>query len=431
MNGAQNFDVAVIGGGPAGSATATLLAQSGVSTVIVEQATFPRFHIGESLLPGSMPILERLGVGDAVRGMGTPKHGAEFCSHDGALRRRYRFKDSLLGGQPSAVQIERAQFDALLLQNAVRSGATLVHARVTEANTEAGGARLQLKDLHEAGGHQELRCKLLIDASGQSSFLARRFGERVHDEQLKNAAVFTHYESAAPGPGDVPGDIQVILSGGGWWWHIPLPGCSSLGYVNRAAVLGGLGRAPEAFDPFLRSHAFLAERFASKRALMPPRTVADYSYVCTHLSGPGTLLVGDAAGFIDPVFSTGVHLALRGAECAAKAARECLAAPKHQRRLFAQYEARLLSEINLYRRFVRGFYDPAFLDLFLNPTDTFSLRSAVTSLLAGHGDGAAGLRHLGLHSRAGLFWLFHALHSRRRSLVAKVDLSGAPALPGS
>lgn len=429
MSADQKFEVAVIGAGPSGSATATLLAQAGVRTVLVEQEAFPRFHIGESLLPGSMPILARLGVAEQVRRAGTPKYGAEFCSHDGAVRRRYRFQDSLLKGDPSAVQIERAAFDSLLFENALATGVQLVRARVHDASHHSGGTTLQLRDAN--GTQRSLYCKLLVDASGQGSFLARRFGGRVHDEQLKNAAMFTHYDAATPGPGDVAGDIQVVLSGGGWWWHIPLPGKSSVGYVNRAARFGHFKRTPEQFDQFLRSHSFLAERLSQSRALMPPKVVADYSYVCTHLSGPGTLLVGDAAGFIDPVFSTGVHLALKGAAWAAHTVGVCLREPRREAAHFARYQRRLLAEINLYRRFVRGFYDPSFLDLFLNPKGALGLQAAVTALLAGHGEGDAGLRGQGMRSRVALFWLFHAAQRRGLFVVPKVDLSGAPPLPAN
>src|SRR5450432_324000 len=222
MTGSE-YDVIVVGGGPSGSSVATRLAQRGRRVLLLEKERFPRFHIGESLLPCSMPLIEELGAMPRLKAAEfLPKYAAEFLTADGSVRRRYAFRDGLVKGPISAYEVDRSEFDQLLLDNAaehgveVRQGVQVTHFELDRKRGAEVTARA------EDGAESTLSAKMLIDASGQSSLLAGRLGLREMDRELKNFAVFSHYESATRYSGEEEGDISVVLIPGGWWWVIPL-----------------------------------------------------------------------------------------------------------------------------------------------------------------------------------------------------------------
>src|SRR6188768_2532170 len=333
------YDVIVIGGGPSGSTVATRLAQRGRRVVLLEKEHFPRFHIRESLLPCSMPLFEELGVLPALRQHGfMPKYAAEFVTADGRLTHRYAFADGLIPGAPSAFEVDRSEFDQLLLNNASKHGVEVREgAQVTKF--EIGRERAEVVVRDDAGVESKLSAQFLIDATGQSSFLAGKLGMREMDTSLKNFAVFSHFEGAERHEGKREGDISVVLVPGGWWWVIPLAGGrTSVGQVGPASMLRGKKPDEAYFHEQIAATPFLAKRLVNATRVAPVRTISDYSYVSKKLAGDRFVLVGDAGAFIDPVFSTGVYLGMVGAFRAAEAVDAALTSQRFSRREFLAYE---------------------------------------------------------------------------------------------
>lgn len=381
------YDAIVMGGGPAGSSVATRLAQRGRRVLLLEKEHFPRFHIGESLLPCSMPLIEQLGAMPRLKAANfLPKYAAEFVTADGSLRRRYAFREGLVAGAPSAYEVDRSEFDKLLLENATEHGVDVRQGyRVVRFDLERKDG-VEVVARAEGDTEHTFTAQVLIDATGQSSLLAGRLGTREMDPDLKNFAVFSHFEGASRYSGEEEGDISVVLVPGGWWWVIPLRNNrTSVGLVGPSRNLQGRKPDESYFHERIAATPFLRDRLASATRVAPVRSVSDYSYVSTQLAGDRFVLVGDAAAFIDPVFSTGVYLGMVGAFRAAEAVDGALRAGKFGRARFAAYEREVAKNVAIYRRFVKGFYTPEFVDVLMSPSDWLSLRAAVTSLLAGFG----------------------------------------------
>jgi geranylgeranyl reductase family protein len=416
------YDVIVIGGGPSGSTVAARLAQRGRRVLLLEREHFPRFHIGESLLPCSMPLFEELGVMPALQAHGfLPKYAAEFVTADGSLTQRYAFADGLIPGAPSAFQVDRAEFDHVLLQNAARLGVDVREgAAVTRFEIGRESAEVTVRD--DAGNEARFSAQLLMDATGQTSMLAGKLGMREMDLGLKNFAVFSHFEGAQRHEGKREGDISVVLVPGGWWWVIPLAdGRTSVGQVGPASLLRGRKPDEAYFHEQIAATPYLAKRLSQATRVGPVRTISDYSYVSKKLAGDRFVLVGDAGAFIDPVFSTGVYLGMVGAFRAAEAADAALSVGRYSRREFVDYEAWVLKQVDTYKKFVKGFYKPEFVELLMAPSNFLDLRAAITSLLAGFGVdrpeiNARVLVFLGLAKLNKRFTLVPRLSGRRAEL---------------
>lgn len=381
----ERYDAVVIGGGPAGAATATVLARLGRRVAVLEQERFPRFHVGESLLPCSTPLFEELGVLASMKERFLEKHAAEFVLADGSLERRYAFGEGLIPGAGSAFEVERAELDQLLLDNARASGAEIFQeTRATAFELEDSGVRVTARG--PDGASRDLSAEVLVDAGGQGALVPSRLGLKTMDPTLKNFSLFRHVEGAERHSGEREGDISIVLDGRFWWWLIPLRHeKTSVGVVGPIAALEG--RKPDAafFEKRIRAAPYLARRLSPARALTEVQSARDWSYQSSRLAGERWLLVGDAACFIDPVFSTGVHLGIAGAFRAAQAIDQALREPRTRRALFREYQRWLRRGIVAYRGFARGFYDRAFVELLLQPSDFLELRRGITSLLAGHG----------------------------------------------
>lgn len=369
-------DVIVIGGGPAGSTVAARMAGRGLDVLVIEAERFPRFHVGESLLPACVPLLDALGVKAKVDSTFLRKNAAEFVSFDGSIEQRYPFADGFVEGPGHAYEVDRASFDAILLDNAVARGASLEYAEVTQIELRDSDVEVRLK------GGERRAARFLVDASGQRSVLSSQLRLRKMDPELKNAAMFSHYEGATRHSGEREGDITIVLSPEGWWWVIPLAGGrSSVGMVAPGGFWRGRKLDADLLAEQARRSPYLSKRLDGARIVAPVRSVSDYSYASQRFTGQRWLLLGDAAAFIDPVFSTGICLGMLGAFRAAEAIHRLLG--RDDERELASYGRWLERALATYRRFVLGFYTPEMVELLLHPSDRLGLRAAVTSLLAG------------------------------------------------
>ncbi|HET9956334.1 MAG TPA: NAD(P)/FAD-dependent oxidoreductase [Polyangiaceae bacterium] len=387
-----HFRVIVIGGGPSGATVASLLARDGHRVLLLEKEHFPRFHIGESLLPCSTPLLEQLGVLEQMERVFLPKHGAEFVTADGSLERRYAFGDGSVPGPSQAFEVERSEFDKILLDNAARIGVD-VRQGVQVTGVEFSDTEVRVEARSAEAGPLKFTAEFLVDASGQSSFLAGRLKLRSMDSQLRNYSVFSHFVGAERHSGLREGDISIVLVPEGWWWVIPLRNDrTSVGLVAPSASLKGQKPDTRFLESKIQSTPYLARRLARAERVADVRALSDWSYTSTRFVGQRFALVGDAAAFIDPVFSTGVYLGMSGAFRAARAIDQVLRRDRTAPRALADYERFVRRNVQIYRKFVHGFYDPAFVEVLLQPSDWMGLRAAITSLLAGFGVESADVR---------------------------------------
>ncbi|MFM9607283.1 NAD(P)/FAD-dependent oxidoreductase [Streptomyces niveiscabiei] len=347
----ESYDVIVVGGGPAGSATAALLAKEGRSVLVLEREKFPRYHIGESLIPGMWPTLDRLGLREKLAGLSfVRKYGGNLVWGRDLPMWSFSFADG--GPYPYAYQVRRADFDALLLGHARELGArVLEEATVKEPLFDGDrmtGVRYQLRGADPV----EARARYVVDASGQQRWLGRHFDMVQWHEDLRNIAVWAYYQGCGRYDGEQSGNILIEYRPGGWLWFIPLSdGTTSIGYVTPVALLGESKLAPEAlFAQQTEGSREVRRMMEGAHRVSGFRTIRDWSYNCGSFQGPGWLAVGDAAAFVDPLLSTGVTLALRGGATAATAITRMLDDPASAEETGRRYE-------ESYRRFLTGILD--------------------------------------------------------------------------
>jgi flavin-dependent dehydrogenase len=385
----KQLDVVILGGGPAGSTAAALLAEAGIATTLIEGEPEPRFHVGESLLPHTVPLLDRLGVHDSVKALPHTlrKDGATFVTADGTTQCHYWFDQAMAPAIPHAYQVRRDEFDWHLLQNAKSKGSdVLLGWKVDEPIWE--GDRLAGVEARDPQGNRwTLRSRLFLDASGQLGFLSRKMRTRVPYPGHQKVAAVTHFTGAYRGPGREAGNIVVALTDGGWFWMIPFKtGTTSVGAVCDIAKWRESAAGPEAlFNEALGRTPEVARRLEGATRVLPFDAVKNFSFRVTKLAGPGYCLIGDAAGFLDPIFSTGVFISTM---TAAQAAEDVIAALRkgaspigasHMRRT----TLRAQSLQKLFFSLIHSYYDPHFLALFMHPSDrVLRLQAAVTSLLS-------------------------------------------------
>ena len=425
-------DVAVIGGGPAGSTVAALLARKGYRVTLFEKARHPRFHIGESLLPANLPLFEQLGVADAVRAIGIEKWGAEFVSPDHAHRQSFRFADAWDKSMPFAYQVRRSAFDEILIRNAAASGATVIEGcRVGEVEfLPDGGAIVGVA--HDDGRRARWHARLVIDASGRDTFLANRLRTKHRNPKHNSSALYGHFSGARRHPGRDEGDISIYWFEHGWFWFIPLSdGATSVGAVTWPAYLKTRGGRP--LDRFLLDTIALcpplAERLADASLATGAEATGNFAYASDRTHGPGYLLLGDAYAFIDPVFSSGVMLAMKSAFVGAETADICLREPARAAAALKRFDRLLRLGPKQFSWFIYRMTNPTMRDLFMGPRNFLRMKEALLSVLAGDLYGRTPIRG-SLFAFKLVYYLSSALHpgrtvaawlGRRRNLRAAVD----------
>src|SRR6266446_184515 len=383
---AEQCDVVVIGGGPAGSTAAALLAQRGYNVIALEKAHHPRFHIGESLLPMNLPVFERLGVLDKVRALGVFKRGADFEADNERGYNTFAFDRALGKSPPHAYQVWRQDFDRMLYAHARECGADTRegHEAISIEQRSPRDSCLEVRT--DEGRGYRIEARYVVDASGRDAFLAARRRLRRKNAQHQSAAIFGHFRGADARHGEDAGNISMYRFEHGWMWMIPLPdGVMSVGAVCRPDYLKQRkGRTVEFLLDTLKRNPALWRR-VEHAALIDNevRVTGNYSYDATRMGGPGWVLVGDAFAFLDPVFSSGVYLAMSGAEQAVNAVDSALRDPAREAALLRKLEKRQRAGMARFSFFIYRFNGPVMQQMFRQPRNTWQLEQGVISMLAG------------------------------------------------
>ena len=383
----SNCDVLVIGGGPAGSTAAALLAERGYRVTLMEKAHHPRFHIGESLLPANLPLLEKLGVADAVRAIGMEKWGAEFVSPWHDHKQAFAFADAMDKSMPMAYQVRRSEFDEILIRNASRKNARVVEGcQVQDIDflSDNSGALVQAR--HDDGSVETVHARFVLDASGRDTFLGNRFKAKQRNKKHNSTALYAHYTGVERSPGKDAGNITIFWFAHGWFWLIPLAdGSTSIGAVTWPYYLKT--RDKKSLDQFLHETIALCEplskRLQHAQLSSPVEATGNFSYVCDRTHGSNYLLLGDAYTFIDPVFSSGVMLAMHSAFVGADTVDTCLRHPEQAAAALKKFDQSMRIGPKAFSWFIYRVTNPTMRNLFMEPRNIFRVKEALMSVLAG------------------------------------------------
>ncbi len=376
-------DVLIIGGGPAGATAATLLRERGHRVTVLEKARHPRFHIGESLLPANLPLFDRLGVAEAVRAIGMPKWGAEFVSPRHAHSQTFEFAESWDCTHPHAYHVRRSEFDSILIRQAAAAGAEVIEdCRVCDVQFHAAGVSVTAE---RDGRLENWQAQYLLDASGRDTFVAARLGLKYRNTKHNSAAMFAHFTGAGRAPGKDGGNISIYWFEHGWFWFIPLAdGTSSVGAVVWPHYLKQ--RRTGLHEFFLATITLcpaLAARLAQASLSTAVEATGNYCYSSRRSCGPRFLLLGDAYAFIDPVFSTGVWLAMRSGELGAATIDRCLRAPQEAVSALWDFDRQVRHGPRVFSWFIYRLTMPAMRELLMHPRNTLRMKEAMLSMLAG------------------------------------------------
>ncbi len=378
-------DVLVVGGGPAGSTIAALLAERGRSVILIDKDRHPRFHIGESLLPHNLPLFDRLGIRAEIEASSMPKYGIEFVSPYHGKNVRYDFANAMDKRFPYSFQVRRSTFDHILLKNAAAKGAEVIEGcRVTAIDFPAAGDPI-ITGRDEDGNTRHWKAAFVVDASGRDTLLAAQMGVKERNPRNNSAAIFGHFTGARRLSGKAEGNITIVWFDNGWFWFIPLSdGTTSVGAVCPAAFFKNRGTdLKNFFMGVIASCPEIADRLKDAQLAGDVTATGNYSYGAKATSGEKFLMVGDACAFIDPVFSTGVYIAMTTAFWGADAVEACLAAPQRAQRVLKRYDTATRKVLGGFTWFIYRIREPAMRNLFMSPRNWFRMEEAVLSLLAG------------------------------------------------
>lgn len=382
-----DYDFAVAGGGPAGSSAAITLAQRGRSVVLFERDTFPRFHIGESLLSTANDAFAALGVAERIAAAGFPeKWGARLYTHDGLSGRGVDFGAVKEVARPQTYQVPRAEFDRILLERAREAGVDVREGhRVTGSDFAADAATLDWTAADGKAGR--VRVRALVDATGRQGLIAKKYDLRKDEARLANIAIFSHYSGVPLIEGDRPHDIRIVARhDSGWFWLIPIgPDLMSVGVVLPKNLFLQMpqGTNEERLDRAIADTPAVAELMRGARREWPVRVEKDFSYSASKYAGDRWILAGDAGSFLDPVFSSGVTVALESGIEAATELDRAATRNRFSARDFTAFSRRQQKRYEAFRHFVIGFYSPEFRDLFFDPDPPQHIFNAVSTVLSG------------------------------------------------
>jgi len=383
----QECDVLVIGGGPAGCTVAPLLVEKGYKVVVLEKARHPRFHIGESLLPANLPLFERMGIAEEVKAIGMVKPGAEFVSPHHDMAQCFEFADAWDKSMPYAYQVQRAEFDTILIRNAEKKGVE-VHenckARAVDFLPDNSGAIVRAQ--HDDGRESEWKARFVVDASGRDTFLANRFQIKHRNPKHNSSAIYGHFVGAKRHDGQAAGNITIFWFEHGWFWFIPMVNdTTSIGMVTWPYYMKTIGdRNIEQFlmDGIAMCPA-LAERLKDAKLVNKVEATGNFSYVSERNHGHNYMLLGDAYAFIDPVFSSGVLLAMNSGVIGAEAIDTCLRQPAKAAAALKRFDALMKHGPKEFSWFIYRVTNPIMRDFFMYPKNIFRVKEALLSVLAG------------------------------------------------
>ena len=432
----SDCDVLVIGGGPAGATAAALLAERGYAVTLLEKAHHPRFHIGESLLPANLPLLEKLGVADEVKAIGMKKWGAEFVSPWHAHKQVFEFADAMDKSMPMAYQVRRSEFDEILIRNASRKNARVVEGcQVQEVNFLPENAGASIKAKHEDGAVETVHARFVLDASGRDTFLGNRFKTKKRNKQHNSTAIFGHFAGAQRNVGKTEGNITIFWFEHGWFWFIPLAdGITSVGAVAWPYYLKTREKQP--LEQFLMETIALCpplnQQLQNAQLTAPAQATGNFSYACERSHGSNYLLLGDAYTFIDPMFSSGVMLAMNSAFVGADTVDTCLRQPQQAAAALKKFDHTMRVGPKEYSWFIYRVTNPTLRNMFMGPSNIFRVKEALLSVLAGDVFGKTPIRRpvlifKGLYYAISLLNFRRAIQAwrRRKSNIRVVDEAGA------
>jgi flavin-dependent dehydrogenase len=381
----KTWDAIIIGGGPAGSTAAATLRQAGRRVLVLEKEKFPRFHIGESLLPYNRPIFDEIGVWPKIQAAGfMPKRGAQFWMGDGSMHTRLNFSKGSFTEFPESIQVERAKFDDILLRHAEELGADVrEEALVTSYSIEKDHVKLRFRA--KDGSEHEAQAAFLIDASGLNNFTGNREKLRDYYPGHKKIAIFGHYSGVQMDEGERKGDILIVRRHNSWFWLIPLEDDKvSIGLVLDQDDFKALKQDPQAvFDEAVLTTKAVHDRMVSAKPITQGHVLTDFSYTNRKLVSDRLVRVGDASGFIDPIFSSGVMLAMHSARKGARVVNAAIAAGKTMTFAMKRYEWSTRSNVSRFWQFIEKFYTKHFAQLFFQPSNKFRMVCAINCALAG------------------------------------------------